>query len=220
MFFNTIQREVETDYDGSAQLETRAVDEAVFMSTFLPRSLSEISNIESDAKKLGAGEREDAYASAVAGMLNVMKPNKEERRANPRPVTLGQGGFAPRAAGDQGSGDDTGDDDVEEEEEEEDGDDDDGSDDDAGEGHGEGGAATEGAEERTPGEDGRDWSWDGDSAGRLPPSGSDARAAAKVAKKAAAQKAKEDAREKRKTKLPKHIKKKATKSKGQGNKKK
>ena len=85
---------------------------------------------------------------------------------------------------------------------------------------GEGGGANEGNDERVPGEDGRDWSWDGDSAGRLPPSGSDARAAAKVAKKAAAQKAKEDAREKRKTKLPKHIKKKATKSKGQGNKKK
>ena len=56
--------------------------------------------------------------------------------------------------------------------------------------------------------------------GRLPPSGSDARAAAKAAKKVLAQTAKEEAREKRKTKLSKHLKKKATKGKGQGNKSK
>ena len=70
------------------------------------------------------------------------------------------------------------------------------------------------------GEDGRNWSWDGNPHGRLPPSGSDARAAAKAAKKVLAQKAKEEAREKRKTKLSKHLKKKATKGKGQGNKSK
>lgn len=214
---NAIQKEVEAAAEHD-------VDEAVFMSTFLPRSLNEIANVESDSKKLGAGEREDAYASAVAGMLNVMKPNKESRH-NPTPVTIpvcskmvassprdckkreGSAekiGIQKSVADGERTGKMEGDAEDNYEEERE---------------------SSEYEEESNEGEfvlgeDGRNWSWDGNPHGRLPPSGSDARAAAKAAKKVLAQKAKEEAREKRKTKLSKHLKKKATKGKGQGNKSK
>jgi RIO kinase 1 len=225
-----IQLEVEAEAaEASARdRDAQAVDEAVFMSTFLPRSLSEIPNVESDAKKLGAGEREDAYASAVAGMLNVMKPNKERHRS-PRPVLLSSTRRSDESSSSSSSSSNSNS--AVEEAGRQGSEGSEGSEGDGEESRGEGDAGIESEEddaddlcedeeERQPGEDGREWAWDGDPAGRLPPSGSDARAAAKVAKKAAAQKAKEDAREKRKAKLPKHVKKKATKSKGQGNKKK
>jgi RIO kinase 1 len=72
---NTIMQHVEqvsTNLDNETEQTRRdaeqreSVDEAVFMSSFLPRSLNQLA--ESDIQKLKDGEVEDTYALAVASM--------------------------------------------------------------------------------------------------------------------------------------------------------
>jgi RIO kinase 1 len=57
------------------------VDEAVFMNSFLPRSLNQIQ--ESDVKKLQLGDVENVYAAAVASMLPTLSnPARDELTKN------------------------------------------------------------------------------------------------------------------------------------------
>lgn len=59
-----------------------AVEEAVFMSSYIPRSLHELPvNSFDEARRIAAGEREQVYASAVRGMLVV--PEEEEGPGEP-----------------------------------------------------------------------------------------------------------------------------------------
>lgn len=55
-----------TALDRRAQLQQESVDEAVFMSSFLPRSLNQVAEYE--IAKLAKGEVEETYANAVASM--------------------------------------------------------------------------------------------------------------------------------------------------------
>jgi RIO kinase 1 len=57
----------ETSEQGQRKVEQQeAVDEAVFMSSFLPRSLNQVA--EHEIQKLATGEVEDTYAQAVASL--------------------------------------------------------------------------------------------------------------------------------------------------------
>jgi hypothetical protein len=149
------------------------VDEAVFMHTFIPRSLAEVPNCEADLKKLELGEQEVGHASAVASMLNrptdsspgtvqsdpgtVTGAAQETTDANEtvnseeKRTTASSSSSESVQEGDEGEGEDDDDDDGEEEEEED------------------------------PKKLG--WRWDGDAQGRLPPAGSEARLSAKALKK-------------------------------------
>lgn len=51
------------------QQNRREVDEAVFLQSYIPTSLNEISNPAAEMKRLQAGQRESIFASAVQGML-------------------------------------------------------------------------------------------------------------------------------------------------------
>ncbi|GKY98303.1 hypothetical protein MPSEU_000787900 [Mayamaea pseudoterrestris] len=55
-----------TDQDRRRTEQQESVDEAVFMSSFLPRSLNQVSEVE--IQKLAKGEVEDTYAHAVASL--------------------------------------------------------------------------------------------------------------------------------------------------------
>jgi hypothetical protein len=148
------------------------VDEAVFMHTFIPRSLAEVPNCEADLKKLELGEQEVGHASAVASMLN--------RPTDSSPSTVqSDPGTATGAAQETTDANET----VNSEEkrttassssssesEEGEGDEEEGEDDEDDDG-----------EDEDPKKLG--WRWDGDAQGRLPPAGSEARLSAKALKK-------------------------------------
>lgn len=170
------------------------VDEAVFMSTFIPRSLAEVSNCEADLRKLDKGEQEVGHASAVASMIN--RGGQDTTIATERSATT-EGANEGDVNNELEMNNTSSKDDEDEDDDDDENDDDDGDEDLSKMG----------------------WRWDGDTKGRLPPAGSDARASAKEKKKAEAKKVKEEKRESRKNKLPKHIKKSKIKSTGvKGNK--
>eukprot|EP00613_Pedinella_sp_CCMP2098_P042149 CAMPEP_0171776060 /NCGR_PEP_ID=MMETSP0991-20121206/56915_1 /TAXON_ID=483369 /ORGANISM="non described non described, Strain CCMP2098" /LENGTH=693 /DNA_ID=CAMNT_0012382419 /DNA_START=8 /DNA_END=2089 /DNA_ORIENTATION=- len=233
-----------------AAVNKQLVEEAVFMSMDVPRSLSEVQFPEEALRKLQSGEREEAYVHAVQNLLlaaprskggssggGVEEEDEEDGKRQqlsgktqpsekriPRPVLLAR------------RKDETADHTNKESAAEgtlaspkelvlETVVDDDGNCGDDG----------EDAESDLSGSDQEDeddedgganlrklgWEWDGDPNGRLPPAGSTARLDAKAAKKAESKRIKEEQREKRKSKLSKHLKKSAVKSSGvKGNKSK
>jgi len=139
-------------------------DEAVFMGTFLPRSLHELGasgiTCEKEQTELSSGRREAAYERAVAGLLGQQQQQESRPEDDPH------------------------------EEEDDDDDDDDG-----------GSADQDASEDEAP-------TMDEGATGRLP-NDPETRAIAKQRKRAATKVAKEARAEKRKTKLKKHLKKKA-----------
>lgn len=63
-----------------------AVEEAVWMSSYIPRSLHELSsNSFEEARRIAAGEREQGYAAAVRGMLVVEEEEGEEGEGEQQP---------------------------------------------------------------------------------------------------------------------------------------
>jgi len=205
------------------------VDEAVFLQSYIPTSLHEISNPAAELKRLQTGQREAAFANAVQNMLAPIAPatgavpssvsmppipdselnvkhtkqakKKQAKKISDMGVVMGDdqdacdndGGLDPvlpeshmndRIEGEE-SGDNSGNDDSDSEE---DSDDDD---------------------------DSREWVSDEDDGRyrRTLPSHNDpdARLKAKDDRKKAKQAAKEAQAEKRKSKIPKHVKKRATK---------
>lgn len=58
------------------------LEEAVFMGSYIPRSLHELPNSFEEARRLEAGEREGVYTAAVRQMLVPVKEGKEEGKAN------------------------------------------------------------------------------------------------------------------------------------------
>ena len=53
-------------------------EDAVFMQTWTPSSLSEVANCEGDQKMRAAGQREGAYSDAVAHLLGTKKESQED----------------------------------------------------------------------------------------------------------------------------------------------
>uniref|UniRef100_A0A7S2S657 Serine/threonine-protein kinase RIO1 n=2 Tax=Rhizochromulina marina TaxID=1034831 RepID=A0A7S2S657_9STRA len=206
----------------------RAHDDAVFMGMFIPRSLTEVANVEDDARHLTSGNREEAYAQRVAGLLGETTPRRrskphsegharepgDRQRAQPEEdeaedhdcVRGAHTRMRPvtlealaQTPVSQGHCDESeGSDSPSGEEDEED--------DEVDEEDARGGGGRRGRKNR----DGEDGIAE-DCSGRLP-ADEEARKAAKAAKKLAAQRAKEDRREKRKEKVKKHIKKQKTKA--------
>jgi len=205
-----VDEHMETDEDEEARLleiqalvadeqdlAARAHDDAVFMGMFIPRSLTEVANVEDDARRLNTGGREEAYAQRVAGLLGGASRSGGSRQgqdlaastegeedvddeveddgvvSRPRPITL------ERLANPTSEDPDD--------------------------------EASESSESESDHEEERQPRTVAGCSGRLP-TGEEARKAAKAAKKLAAQKAKEDRREKRKDKIKKHIKKQKTKA--------
>jgi len=165
-------------------------DDGVFMKTFIPTSLSQVSNCEADQKKLESGDREAAYSARVLQMLNKEADQEAEQPARPKPTPVllkapPSNPPNPPAGGAEGGAEEGG----------SRGSEDSGSD-----------SISDSISDGS-GDEGRRWEWDGDARGRLPPAGSEERSQAKALKKDEARRAKEEKREKRKTKIPKHIKK-------------
>jgi RIO kinase 1 len=179
-----------------AALNKRLVEEAVFMSVDVPRSLSEVCNPEAELRKLQLGEREEAYIHAMQGLLAPPSTHssnngtgngggagstgarqkdvgaKELEKAAPKQVLLASvvvdGDSELKTAGSEGF--------VSSGDAEVDNDGDDGSDNLTGSDN----------DEEDDEKLARGWEWDGDSNGRLPPAGSAARLDAKAAKKVCA----------------------------------
>lgn len=162
-------------------------EEAVFMGSYIPRSLHELPNSFEEARRLEAGEREGVYTAAVRQMLVPVKEEKEGAKAKAKeekeqkPV----GGEEKEEEGESEEGveeevveeEDEGTDEDEEGEDEDDDDDDE-----------------EWLEKKKGGMGGRGLT-------------EEERAARKAERKADKKAAKAEKSEKRKTKLPKHIKK-------------
>jgi len=152
----------------AAVQSTDQVEEAVFMSTFIPRSLMEVSNCEADLKKLQKGEQESGYASAVSHMIN-----RTDRTADVVDTIVGEDDKVEESNQDVNrEGNTTQIEDEGNEDESEDAEDNEDDED-------------ENEENDDDEEDLKalGWRWDGDSKGRLPPAGSDARTNAKALKK-------------------------------------
>jgi len=158
-------------------------EEAVFMGSYIPRSLHELPNSFEEARRLEAGEREGVYTAAVRQMLVSVKEEKGKEEEEEKPVSGGE------EEGGEEEGVEGTDEDEEEGEEEEDEDDEDDEEDDDDEDDDE-----EWLEKKKGGMGGRGLT-------------EDERAARKAERKAEKKAAKAEKSEKRKTKIPKHIKK-------------
>ena len=180
------------DNDTAIQNE---VKEAVFMNSFIPRSLNEFSNPVKEMEKIRKGERETVFESAISELLADETRHEDGMRAGPtisasapRRIFLKTTTPSVEADSDVGSDDDNDDDD------------DDSSD------------AGKLLDEDDDG-DGDDDERPGKYRARLPDSSNpDERLVAKAERRAAAKAAKEVAAERRKTKVKKHLKKRAVKA--------
>lgn len=94
------------------QQQSDAVDEAVFMSSFLPRSLNQVADY--DIRQIEKGEVEETYAHAVAaltGNQDVVDKYKNYQVGGGLKTTQGSGKDAESAITDDGSNDEESDDD-------------------------------------------------------------------------------------------------------------
>lgn len=69
----------------SVQAVDAEVDEAVFMSSFIPRTLYQVDNCEREVQLMADGGREHAYIAAVSNML-AQKPDETEVQNTPKKV--------------------------------------------------------------------------------------------------------------------------------------
>jgi RIO kinase 1 len=66
--------QTETNEEG----EANTVDEAVFMSSFIPRSLYQVENCEVESERIATGGRESVFKVAVEGMLIGVDTSEKE----------------------------------------------------------------------------------------------------------------------------------------------
>ena len=187
-----------------------SVEEAVFMQTYIPTSLNELSNPHQEISRLQAGQRERMYEAAVRNMLSPPTDNSNSNTNKSRPITIENTVF--RKQGDRNVGLETNEDindndhDNENDNSDDDDNDDDNDDDDDDEN-----------DNDDDDEDDDDYNTDTKYKRHLPSRDDpEAREREKALRKELKKQAKTEAAEKRKEKIPKHIKKRATK----GNKKK
>jgi len=212
----------------AARSEEARIEEAVFLQSYIPSSLNEISNPMQEMARLQTGQREPVYASAVRGMLadsavgGVGKDGEKDRERKPVHVLLrpaaAEGSTAAAAAkvpagagavagedgsteSEEGGAGEEGSDDSDDSDGSDDSDDSDGSDDDDGEEDGAEGAPRERKKKSSK--------YRRQLPGHADPA---ERQAEKEARKEARKKAKEEAAKKRTEKIPKHVKKRAMKA--------
>jgi hypothetical protein len=118
----------------------KQVDEAVFLQSYIPTSLNDISNPQDEMIRLQTGQREHLYASAISSMLGGASSSSHHHvvlsveESGPRSVVVLKQSTVDKADGSKyndhrDSECDTVDDDEEDNDSDDDGDDDDGDDD-------------------------------------------------------------------------------------------
>ncbi|KAG5175412.1 RIO1 family-domain-containing protein [Tribonema minus] len=79
-------KQLQVDHASRESGNKEEVDEAVFMSSFIPRSLYQLDNCEAEAQQIADGGREHVYTKAVAQMLSTAAApvlSKEQVRTIP-----------------------------------------------------------------------------------------------------------------------------------------
>ena len=80
-YLNVMQGKI-AERAGKLQTNEEKVLEKVFMQAFIPRSLAEVADYESDAKKIRAGDTEDIFYRALTGFDIKQKNLNEENEEN------------------------------------------------------------------------------------------------------------------------------------------
>ena len=212
---DSYQDETQDGYEDDSCSDTSDVEEAVFLQSYIPTSLSEISNPHQEKARLDQGGREPVYAAAVQRMLtgstSVMPHPKPPIVVPTMKVPLGSVHQAPVIEGDEAAGDCDSKNRITSEGNEDEGDGDRGDEGEVADG------ASDGQPSRSPSpsqesECSEGFDHDEKYHRRLPNTADpEARKLAKLKKKEACKAVKELAAAKRESKIPKHVKKRAVK---------